>query len=234
MGSTIDLVSTDAGVMRAYQALPASGKGPVVVVLQEIFGVNAAMRHVADDLAAHGYVALVPDMFWRLEPGIELGYVEEDHKKAFGYWQRFDLEHGIADAAAAIEAARHLPAGTGKVGVWGFCLGGQLAIRAGARAKPDAILSFYGVKLDQSLDEIASLACPTHFHFGEADAHIPATTRAAIGALAETKPNLEMHVYPEAVHAFFNQFRPVGYHASAHALSRTRALDMLQQALPVA
>jgi len=234
MGSYQDLVSTEAGVMRAYKALPASGRGPVVVVLQEIFGVNVAMRAVADDLAANGFVALVPDMFWRLQPGVDLGYAEDEHKQAVGFWQRFDLAAGIADAAAAVAAARHLPEGTGKVGLLGFCLGGQLAIRAGFKSNPDAVVSFYGVQLTKSLDEIETLTCPTQFHFGEADTHIPAEARDAIGAIVAKKPNLDMHVYPGAVHAFYNSFRTVSYDAAAHELSRSRALALLHKALPAA
>jgi carboxymethylenebutenolidase len=233
MGEFIDLVRDGDSAMRAYKALPASGRGPVVVVLQEIFGVNAAMRSVADDLAANGFVALVPDMFWRIEPGIELDYGEEGLQKARAAWQAFDMEAGVADAAAAIAAGRKLAEGTGKVAVLGFCLGGQVAVKAAAREPADAVVSFYGVRLHESLDEIAGLACPTLFHFGDADGHIPAETREAIGGVASGKPAMEMFVYVDAGHGFFNAFRPSGFNAKAHEQSRVRSLDMLSKALGV-
>ncbi len=234
MGAFIDLFPEDGLAMRAYQALPSAGRGPVVVVLQEIFGVNIAMRAVADDLAAQGFVALVPDLFWRLEPGIDLGYSEDDHKKAVASWQGFDLETGISDVVATIKTARDLPYGSGKVAVLGFCLGGQLAVKAGARTPVDAVVSFYGVQLGKSLDEIASLACPAQFHFGDADAYCPIETRAAIQGLAKADPKISIHVYPGAGHAFFNSFRPVGFDASAHEESRRRALALLHDALDTA
>jgi carboxymethylenebutenolidase len=232
MGEFIDLVKDGDTSMRAYKALPASGRGPVVVMLQEIFGVNAAMRSVADDLAAEGFVALVPDMFWRIQPGIELGYDDAGLQQARAAWGQFDLEKGVADAAAAIAAGRKLAEGTGKVAVLGFCLGGQVAVKAAARdGAVDAVVSFYGVRLNESLDEIAGLSCPTLFHFGDADSHIPAETRDAIGKVAADKPGMEMHVYPGAGHGFYNAFRPAGFDAKGHEQSRTRSLDVLHKAL---
>ncbi len=153
MGAFIDLFNAAGGVgMRIYRALPPAGRGPVVIVLQEIFGVNEAMRSVADDLASNGFVALAPDLFWRLEPGVDLGYSATDHEKAVAYWRRFDLDAGVGDVAATVEAARRAPYCTGKVALFGFCLGGQLAVKAGARTPVDAIVSFYGVQLGKCLD----------------------------------------------------------------------------------
>jgi carboxymethylenebutenolidase len=235
MGAFIDLFSgDDALAMRVYQALPSAPRGPVVIVLQEIFGVNIAMRAVADDLAEQGFVALVPDLFWRLEPGINLGYDKDDHKKAVDYWQRFDPETGIADVVATIKAARALSYGSGKVAILGFCLGGQLAVKAAARTPVDAVISFYGIQLGKSLEDIASLQCPSQFHFGDADPHCPIETRSAIQGLAQADPKISMYVYPGAGHAFFNSFRPHGFHASAHEASRSRAFAMLHDVLDAA
>jgi carboxymethylenebutenolidase len=232
MGTYIDLTAYGAPAgLSAYQALPEAGHGATVILLQEIFGVNAAMRAAADDLAANGFVVLAPDLFWRSGPRIELGYGDADMKSAVAYWQQFDLEAGISDVEATIAAARQLPCCTGGIGLLGFCLGGQLAVKASARMPVDAVVSFYGVQLGKSLDEIASLRCAAQFHFGDADPHVPVETRNAIGRLAEDNEQLVMFVYPGAGHAFFNAFRPIGFDASAHEASQARAVAMLHSAL---
>jgi carboxymethylenebutenolidase len=231
MGSYTNLVMQDGATMRAYQAMPASGQGPVVVVLQEIFGVNEAIRSVANDLALNGYIALAPDLFWRLEPGVELAYDAAGREKAFAYWKSFDLETGVTDVIAAISAAREPPFGSGKVGVLGFCLGGQLAVEAGARAGVDAVVCFYGVRLGESLDEIAGLVCPTLFHFGDADAHIPAEVRRMVTDLADRSPDMKVEIYAGAEHGFYNSFRLAGFNPSAYELSRRSTLELLHRAL---
>lgn len=230
MGASID-IACQGGTMRAYRALPASGRGPVVVVLQEIFGVNAAMRGIADDLARQGVVVLVPDLFWRLQPGMELDYDPDGMTQARAAWGRFDLEQGVADAAAAVEAARAIPEGTGKVAVLGFCLGGQLAVKTAARTPVDAAVSFYGVQLDKSRDEIASISAPIQFHYGDADAHISPDARQVLADAAAARPQVEVFVYPRAGHGFFNAFRPAGHDAEASRQAHARALELLRSAL---
>src|ERR1700722_14325817 len=122
-GQWIDVAAADGGTLKAYLTVPASGSGPGILLLQEIFGVNSSMREVAEQYAEEGYVVLVPDLFWRLEPGIELGYSEADFNKAFGYYQRFDANQSIKDAADALKVLRARPECVGKVGALGFCLG---------------------------------------------------------------------------------------------------------------
>jgi carboxymethylenebutenolidase len=230
MGEMIDLVASDAGTMRAYRALPSSGRGPAVIVLQEIFGVNAAMRSVADDLAAQGYAAFVPDLFWRAKPGVELGYDEAGVQEAFGLWKQFDIATGVADVVATVATVRAMPETDGKVALLGFCLGGQLAVRAGAAAKPDAVISFYGTALGTALDEIRLLDCPTIFHFGDADQHVPPEVHQPIAAIAADKPEMDVHLYAGAGHAFFNSFRPQGFDAAAQASAWDRTLTLLDGA----
>ena len=120
-GQTIHITAADgSGSFAGYLAVPASGSGPGLVIAQEIFGVNATMREVADHFAEEGYVALVPDLFWRMEPGIELGYTPEDWQKAFGYFGKFDVDKGVDDMQAAITALRARPEvkGDGAAGPW--------------------------------------------------------------------------------------------------------------------
>src|SRR6266699_131207 len=117
-GQWIDVAAADGGTFKGYLTIPASGSGPGILLLQEIFGVNSSMREVADYYAEEGYVVLAPDLFWRLEPGIELGYSEADFNKAFGYYQRFDANQSIKDAADALRVLRARPECTGKVGAF--------------------------------------------------------------------------------------------------------------------
>lgn len=120
----ITIKAKDGGSFSGYLALPKSGKGPGVVVIQEIFGVNEVMRRISDDIAAQGYVALCPDLFWRQEPGIQItDKTEAEWQKAFQLYQGFDREKGIEDIKATIETLRAHSACTGKVGAVGFCLG---------------------------------------------------------------------------------------------------------------
>src|SRR6202167_4846723 len=132
-GQCIDIAAADGGTFKGYLAVPASGSGPGILLLQEIFGVNASMREVAEHYAEEGYVVLVPDLFWRMEPGVELGYTEADFGRAMGYYQRFDANQSIKDAADALKVLRARPECVGKVGALGFCLGGKLAYLVAAR-----------------------------------------------------------------------------------------------------
>ena len=130
-------IETGDGMMEAWLEKPASGGGPALVLIQEIFGVNQVMRDFARFFAAAGFVSVVPDLFWRLEPGIQLtDKTEAEWKQAFGYMQRFDVDAGIRDIAGTIAAARSLPGSTGKVGAVGYCLGGRLAYLTATRTGP--------------------------------------------------------------------------------------------------
>src|SRR4030088_3830123 len=152
-GQWIDIAVADGGSFKGYLTIPASGSGPAILLLQEIFGVNFSMREVADYYAEEGYVVLAPDLFWRMEPGIELGYSEADFNKAFGYYQRFDANQSIKDAADALKVLRARGECAGKVGALGFCLGGKLAYLAAARTDVDCAVCYYGVGIEADLRE---------------------------------------------------------------------------------
>src|SRR6476619_5185049 len=157
--------SFDGREFDGYLALPASGYGPGIVVLQEIFGVNDYMRSVTDWYAAHGFVALCPDLFWRLEPGIQLTDKGEDWNKAIDLYMRLDEAKAVEDAAATMNFLRQHPAGNGRVGAVGFCLGGNLAYLLSVRFKPDCAVGYYGVSIEKSLDEAKNLTTPLLLHF---------------------------------------------------------------------
>ncbi len=133
-------------ISEAISPVPPSGRGPGIVVLQEIFGVNQNIRDIADDLAAQGFFALAPDLFWRIEPGIQLtDKTDAEWQQALGFMKRFNIDKGMADIQAAIATLRALPPVSGKIGTVGYCLGGQLAYLAAARTDADASVGYYGV-----------------------------------------------------------------------------------------
>ena len=150
--------SFDGGEFDGYLALPASGYGPGIVVLQEIFGVNGYMRSVADWYAAHGFVASVRILFWRIERGVQLTDKGDDWNKAIEFYQKIDEDKAVEDSAAALDFLRRNSACNGRVGAVGFCMGGNLAYLLSTRFKPDCAVGYYGVSIEKSLDEAKNLS----------------------------------------------------------------------------
>jgi carboxymethylenebutenolidase len=218
----LTIKSFDGGEFDGYLALPASGYGPGVVVLQEIYGVNKHMRGIADWYAAHGFVALCPDLFWRLERGVELG--EADRSKAFELYQKLDEAKAVEDAAAALEFLRKHSACSGRAGAVGFCLGGNLAYLLSVRFKPDCAVGYYGVSIEKSLDEAKNLASPLLLHIAGRDQFCPPEAQAQIHAMLDSDPRVTIYDYPEMGHAFG---RPGGEHydAAAAELANLRSLE---------
>jgi len=196
------------GAFAGYLASPAAGRGSGVVVIQEIFGVNQVMRSVADELAAAGFFALVPDLFWRLEPGVALtDRTDAEWQRAFGLMKRFDAATGIADIQTAITHLRGL--GCGKVGAVGYCLGGFLAYLTACRTDCDASVGYYGMNIQNLLGEAANIRKPLMLHVAEKDEyHPPAAQKLVADGLAGNRL-VTIHTYPEMGHAFA---RPGGNH----------------------
>lgn len=222
-------VPTADGEMSAFLAEPASPPHGGIVLLQETFGVNEAMRDKARAFAADGYSVLTPDLFWRLEPRVELGYSENDRKRGFGLMQKFDQTAGAHDVRTAIVWLRTLLAGKSVVLV-GFCLGGRTAVLAGA-SNPDvaAIVSFYGVRLDLCPDDLRAVAVPFQFHVGDQDAHVPADHVAAVRDAVTGKTSADIFVYANAQHGFYNRLREDVFNAHAAVQARGRVLALLQK-----
>jgi carboxymethylenebutenolidase len=218
--------SFDGGEFDAYLSLPASGYGPGIVVLQEIFGVNAYLRSVADWYSAHGFVALVPDLFWRFEPGIQLTDRGADWQKAIDYYQRLDEAKAVEDAAAALSFLRQHSACSGRAGAVGFCLGGKLAYLLSTRFKPDCAVGYYGVGIQNALDEAQNLTSPLLLHIAGGDAFCPPAAQTQIHAALDNLPSVKIHVYPEREHAFA---RTGGEHydAADAELANLRSLEFL-------
>lgn len=200
----VRIQSTDgSGSFNGYLALPRSGSGPGLVLAQEIFGVNATMREVADYYAEEGYVVLVPDLFWRQQPDIELGYSPEDWQCAFALYQGFDEAKGMEDMQAAITALRQRPeVQDAKVGVLGFCLGGKLAYLAACRTDADVAVGYYGVGIDAALDEADHIKRPLALHIAELDKFCPPEARDRIVQTLSGRSGVSVYVYPGMDHAF--------------------------------
>jgi carboxymethylenebutenolidase len=222
-------ITSESTKFDAYVALPEEGVGPVVVLLQEIFGINAEMREVADLYAAEGYVVVAPDLFHQFAPNIELGYSEADHAKAYDYYGRFDVARALADIRATVQHARAMPESNGKVGALGFCLGGKLAWLAAAQCGVDCAVGYYGVGIENSLDDAAKITCPVALHFGETDPMNPPETLAKIKAALDGKPNIKLYEYPEAGHAF-NRSGPT-FVKTAAMPAHTRSLAIFRKTL---
>jgi carboxymethylenebutenolidase len=196
-------IKTPDGEFSAYVARPAAASAPVVVVIQEIFGVNQVMRDITDGYAAQGYLAVCPDLFWRIEPGIDItDQSEAEWKRAFELFNAFDVDKGIEDLAATIDQVRDMDGSSGKVGTVGFCLGGRLAYLTGTRTDADAAVGYYGVGIENYLAEAEKLAHPLMLHIACEDGFVPKEAQALIHQELDNHPQIEIHDYPGRDHAF--------------------------------
>jgi carboxymethylenebutenolidase len=227
---TIDITVPAGTGFTGRLSLPPSGKGPGLLVLQEIFGVNANIRAICDRFAEEGYVVLAPDVFWRQKPGVDLGYSEADFGEAFGLYKGFDVDQGVADIGAAIAALRALPECTGKVGVIGYCLGGLLTYLTAARHDIDAASAYYGGGIDKYLAEAGNVRCPIAFHFGGADSHIPPASVEAVAKAFADVETASVYVYPGADHAFANADRP-SFDKPTSMMAYSRSLAVFRAAM---
>ncbi|HMR33997.1 MAG TPA: dienelactone hydrolase family protein [Geminicoccaceae bacterium] len=226
----IQVNAGDGGAFKAYVSLPPKGRGPGLVLLQEIFGVNATMREQADAWAEEGYVVIVPDLFWRLEPGIELDYSPEGWKRAFECFQAFDVDKGIEDVQATIDELRRDPALDGRIGAVGYCLGGKLAYLTGTRTDVDCSVCYYGVGIDEKIDELGNVKGPMVMHFAELDRFVPREAAAKVQAAAQDNPLVTVYDYPGVDHAFARVGGDHWDEASA-TLAHSRSLALLRKVL---
>jgi carboxymethylenebutenolidase len=190
------------GALPAYRADPSGAPRAAIILVQEIFGVNRGVRNRCDRWAGMGYLAIAPDLFWRLQPGVELDPdVPEQFQQALGLMQRFDQEQGVKDIEAAVRFAR-AEAGGGKVGAVGYCLGGRLAFMAAARTDVNASTSYYGVGLEGLLGEKHAIAHPLLLHIAGADHFVTPDKQALIHAGLDHHPKVIIHDYPGVDHGF--------------------------------
>ena len=229
-GTHVTIATTDHATFDSYVASPVSKKGAGVVIVSTISGVDSDMTYYADALAAEGFVASAPDMFWRdADPG-PLSWDDDDgRKRAFARNDRYDLELGMRDLADVIANLKKHPQCNGKVAVMGFCFGGPFALLAAARYGTDAGISFHGSHVENHLDEVDGVRCPLSFHYGDQDDVAPMTAieriRVAFGRLADAK----VYVYPGAGHGFMTMTRGRGYIESVARPAWARTLEVLRK-----
>ena len=219
------------GAFGAYIARPAALPAPGVVVLQELFGVNADIREHCDALAALGFVAVAPDLYWRQEPGVDLSVRSE------GDWQHglrlnaaYDRDAGARDIEDTVSLVANLPGSTGKVAVLGYCIGGLMTFLAAARSKVDAAVAYHGGDTEKYLDESGGVTAPMIMHLAEEDEFISKPAQAQIKAALAGKPNVTIYSYPGQRHAF-SRHNGAHYDASAAALANGRTHEFLNREL---
>jgi len=219
------------GDFGAYLAMPASTPAPGLLVIQEIFGVNQVMRDICDGLAAQGYTACCPDLFWRIEPDIQItDQSEAEWEQAFGLFNAFDVDKGVEDLTATLGQLRGHEACSGKVGTVGYCLGGKLAYLMAARSDADCSVSYYGVGLDELLDEAPQITRPILLHVAAKDQFVPSEAQQMIQSGLSGHPQVTLHVYEEQDHAFAREGGE-HYDAAAAKLANARTGDFFKEHL---
>jgi carboxymethylenebutenolidase len=219
------------GAFGAYISRPKTLPAPAVVVLQELFGVNADIRKTCDELAEQGLIAVAPDLFWRQEPGVGLSVTSEaDWQHGLRLYQAYDRDAGARDVKDTANAVSKLPGCTGKVAVLGYCLGALMVFLTAVRYGVDAAVAYHGGDTEKYLGEIDRLRAPLLMHLAEEDEFISKAAQAEIKAALASKPNATVYSYPGQNHAF-SRHGGAHYNAEAAALSHERTNEFLRQQL---
>ena len=219
------------GAFRASIARPKALPAPAVVVLHEVFGVNADIRKTCDELAQQGFIAVAPDLFWRQEPGVDLSVTSEpDWQHGLRLYQAYDRDAGARDVKDAADFVAKLPECAGNVAVLGFCLGGLMTFLTAVRYGIDAGVAYHGGDTEKYLGEVDGLNAPLLMHLAEEDEFISKPAQAAIKTALAGKANAAVYSYPGQNHAFARH-NGTHYNASAAALANRRTSEFLHQRL---
>jgi carboxymethylenebutenolidase len=225
------VIESPDGTFRAYIARPKALPAPAVVVLHEVFGVNADIRKTCDELAEQGFVAVAPDLFWRQEPGVDLSVTSEpDWQHGLRLNEAYDRDAGARDVKDSVEVVAKLPECAGKVAVLGYCLGGLMTFLTAARYGVDAGVAYHGGDTEKYLGEVDGLLAPLLMHLAEEDEFISKSAQAAIKTALASKPNATVYSYPGQSHAFARR-NGLHYNAAAATLANRRTGEFLHQQL---
>lgn len=216
------------GTYGCYLSLPPTGKGPGILLLQEVFGVNRHIRHVADQYAAAGFVVMTPDIFWRQAPRVELGYEGADRDRGIALMKGCNVPELIQDLVPAVAALRALPDCSGKVATIGYCFGGRLAYLLAAENAVDASVPYYGGGIQDLLATAPNVKCPMMFQYGELDKGIPMEAVDKVAKAFAGRKNVTVNVYKNADHGFNCWDRPM-YHKYSSVLALGRTLQFLSE-----
>jgi carboxymethylenebutenolidase len=229
MDDPIDIPTAD-GHMPAFRFLPESGSGPGIVLFQEIFGVTDYIKARAADLAALGYVVLVPEIYWRVDDS-EIDYSRDDAlQQAMRLTRSLDWPTTVGDGVAAVAAARTDEHVDGGVGVFGFCFGGGLAFNVAAATEVDVLVSYYGSALPGLLDLAGQVTAPSLHHFGLADAYLPPEVVQRVRE-AVSRDGVRFETYDGAGHAFDNP-DPMFHDPAASQAAWRNTVDFLATHFP--
>lgn len=199
----VEIQSHDGKTFGAYWAKATKANAPVLLVIQEIFGVNASMRAMCEAWAAKGYHAICPDIFWRQQPCVELtDKTPEEWQQAIGYMNGMDLGLCLKDLQSTLKKSRTLESSNGRVGTMGFCLGGKLAYLMAAKSDANCNISYYGVGLADLLNEVPNIKNPLLMHFAENDKYLNGDVLKKVKDAVSKNPHIESYVYPGVEHAF--------------------------------
>ncbi|MEG4234358.1 dienelactone hydrolase family protein [Microcoleus sp. Pol11C3] len=228
---SVTIPALSGGSFSAYLAVPSTPPSAGIVLIQEILGVNQNMRQTADDYAKEGYLVLVPDLYWRLEPGVQLdSEIKEQRTKGFELLQAFDVDSGVEDLKASLSFLRQYPSSTGKVGSVGFCLGGKLAYFMATRTDADANVSYYGVEIDKNLAEATKIQKPLILHMSGNDEYVSPSAQATIQQGLEDNPLVTIYRYEGVSHGF-SRVGSSAYRQEVAELAGDRTLAFLKQHL---
>ena len=207
------------------------GKRPALLLLSEIFGVNAAMAEAAQALAREGYIVAAPDPYARTAPGTALLYSSEERDIALGLWAKLDLRQSVRDLSDLAAIARELPDCNGQVAAVGFCLGGQLALLAAIDGTVDAAVAFYPVGVADYAHRLPGLRRPVQAHVGDSDPHLPKDLRNILKNGLAAADSAELRIYPGADHGFYNAVRTSGFHPEHAAAAHQAMVSFLKGSL---
>jgi carboxymethylenebutenolidase len=219
------------GAFAAYIARPEALPAPAVVVLQELFGVNADIRKHCDELAEQGFIAVAPDLFWRQEPDVDLSVTSEpDWQHGLRLYQAYDRDAGARDVKDTADTVARMPECSGKIAVLGYCLGALMTFLTAVRYRVDAAVAYHGSDTEKYLGELDGLHAPLLMHLAEEDEFISKPAQAEIKKALATKPNATVYSYPGQRHAF-SRHNGAHYNAAAAALANGRTSKFLKQQL---
>src|SRR5712672_3125063 len=219
------------GAFGAYISRPRTLPAPAVVVLHEVFGVNADIRKTCDELAAQGFIAVAPDLFWRQEPGVDLSVTSEpDWQHGLRLYQAYDRDAGAQDVKDTADVVAKLPECVGTVAVLGYCLGGLMTFLTAVRYSVDAAVAYHGGDTEKYLGEVDGLKAPLLMHLAEEDEFISKSAQAEIKTAVAGKPNATIYSYPGQHHAFARH-NGAHYNAAAAKLANGRTSEFLNQQL---
>lgn len=229
--SEITIPSKDGKSFNAYIAMPDVTPAPCVIVIQEIFGINKGIREKCDWLASEGFIACAPDLFWRIEPGIELSdQVPEELKRAFELFGLFNVDKGIEDIKAVKHTLKGHADSTGKIGALGYCLGGKLAYLSACRTNINASVGYYGVGIEDMLAEANNIKGQLLLHIAEEDGFVPPKAQKQIHEGLEENAHVTLRSYPAVDHAF-TRVDGDNYNEEAAQIADKRSIDFLKEHL---